>query len=52
MGMTTAGWAFLIIAWVSIGTLVTFCFKKVLSEPDTTFEHPEKTEGPGSAPGA
>lgn len=50
--MNTAGFVFLIAAWASIGSLVAFCYYKVLSEPDTTYEHPEKTQGPGSAPGA
>lgn len=50
--MNAAGWTFLLVAWISIGVLVTFCFRKVLTEPDTTYEHPEKTQGPGSAPGA
>ncbi len=52
MGMTATGWTFLILAWVFIFGLVIFCFRKVMSTGDTTFEHPEKTEGPGSAPGA
>lgn len=50
--MNAAGWLFLAVAWISIIALVTFCFRKVFSEPDSTFEHPERTEGPGSAPGA
>ena len=51
MGMTTAGWVFLIVAWMSIIGLTAWCYRKVFANPDTTYEHPEKTEGPGSAPG-
>ena len=52
MGMTTAGWIFLALAWTLITSLVVFCFRKIFTISDTTYEHPEKTEGPGSAPGA
>ena len=52
MGMNAAGWTFLIVAWFFILGLVIFCFRKVMSTGDTSFEHPEKTPGPGSAPGA
>jgi len=52
MGLNAFGWLFLILAWAGITALVAFCFRKVFTTPDTTYEHPEKTQGPGSAPGA
>ena len=52
MGMTGIGWLFLVLAWTFIFSLMGFCLKKIMASGDTTFEHPEKTKGPGSAPGA
>lgn len=52
MGMTAAGWIFLGLAWTLITGLVVFCFRKIFTTSDTMYEHPEKTLGPGSAPGA
>ena len=35
MGMTAAGWAFLIFAWVLIIGLVGFCYRKIFSGNST-----------------
>lgn len=29
--MTTAGWIFMVIAWLAISGLTAFCYKKILS---------------------
>lgn len=34
--MTTAGWVFLVVSWLAILGLATFCFIRVLARKDPT----------------